>query len=366
MLNMNKKVAEEAEVLVLVVNGGIGRNIMATAVVRNLKKAYPDKKIVVMCGVPEIFLKNPNIYRVYSLANPVYFYEDFIKNRKSPVLNVEPYQHYDYTYKSRHFVQCWCEMLNIECDSVYPEMFFTEMENKLAENFVKLFDRPFVLCQFEGGKIPEGKDEKNRIIARNAMYRRSLPEQLQVKIVDELNTMGFKVGVVAHENVYIPGCCDRIFYPTRAVIALSQYATAMIVIDSFLLHGSAVFQKPALALWSGTSPEQLGYDCHVNLRNKVCDTPECHRPNSYFFDIEPNGYQWECSHNNKCCDYEPKTVIEAFDQMTGGLRGQIKAIGAPLPVLPDGFNPYDKKECPDCDKHSKEKNAEKTPVEIKI
>jgi hypothetical protein len=350
---MNTKAVEEAEFLILNVQGGIGRNIMATAVVRNLKKAYPDKKLIVMCGCPELFLKNPNVYRVYSLMNPIYFYEDFIKNRKTLMLNVEPYQHFDYVYKKKHFVECWCEMLGIPCDSIYPEIFLTKVEKELAEYHLKCYGTTMVLCQFEGGKVPEGKDPKSRIASRSAMFRRSLPEKVQTEIVDALNTLGFKVGCVVAGNTYITGCCERIEYPLRAVIALIPYVAGIITIDSFLMHASACYKRQALSLWSGTNPDVLGYDCHVNLRKNVCETPECHRPNSYLFDIEPNGYQWECSVDNKCCDYTAQEVIEAFDKMTNGLRGVSQLEKKLLPEVPTGINPYEKSDCPDCDKGKK-------------
>jgi hypothetical protein len=355
---INKRAMEEAEFLVFNVSGGIGKNIMATAVVRSIKKAYPDKKIVVMCGCPEIFMKNPNVYRIYGMQAPVYFYDDFIKNRKSAFLNVEPYQHFDYVYKRRHLVEVWCEMLGVDCDSIYPEIFLTKAEHDLAQYHLKCYGRTMVLCQFEGGKVPEGKDDKSRIASRNAMFRRSLPEKVQTEVVDALNVMGFKVGCVVAGNTYITGCCERIEYPLRAVIALLPYVAGVIAIDSFIQHACACFKKQALVLWSGTSPVVLGYDCHNNIRREVCETPECHRPNSFFYDFEPNGYQWECSIDNKCCDYTAKEVIEEFDKMTNGLRG-VSSLPSPelSPDIIKGVNPYDKDSCPDCDKHKKSQES---------
>jgi len=350
---INKVSVEEAEFLVLIINGGIGRNIMATAIVRNLKKAYPDKKLVVVCGCPEIFLQNPHIYRVYSLSNSVYFYEDFIQHKKSAIVSVEPYQHFDYVYKKKHFVECWCDMIGIPCDNIYPEIFLCDIEKTLAQWHLKTFDRPMVLCQFEGGKVPEGKDNKSRISARNAMYQRSIPEELQVKIVDQINTFGFKTGVVAHENQYVAGCCERISYPIRAIIALLPYVAGVICIDSFLMHGCAMFKKKAVTIWGGTSPDVLGYDYQTNLRKQACVTPECHRPNSFLFDIEPNGYQWLCPSNMDCLKYSLDEVIEAWDKTYDGLGGKAQITTAEQPpVLPSGINPYDKTNCP-CDKDKK-------------
>ena len=122
MMN-NKKAIKEAKNIILWVTGGVGRNIMATAVVRNIKKAYPNKDLIVIAGCPDIFLRNPNIRRVLRMGQCFYFYEDYILNSKSFVINVEPYQSYDYIYKKKHFVECWCDLIGIPCDNIYPEIF---------------------------------------------------------------------------------------------------------------------------------------------------------------------------------------------------------------------------------------------------
>lgn len=340
MIGVSQESIDKARNIVLLVTGGIGRNIMATAVVRNLKKAYPKKRIVVVCGYPDIYLQNPHVYRTYGTGNTIFFYEDFIKDSESIVLNVEPYHHPDYVYKRKHFVECWCEMLGIPCDSVYPEMFFTDNELKLAEAHMVTYDKDLVMCHFEGGKVPEGADEKNRLIARNAMYARSIKSETQVKIVDALNMLNYRVGVVGHPNQYKPGCCDKIEYNTRAIIAMIPFAKYIIAIDSFLLHASACFKKPVIALWAGTSPITLGYPNDINIRRNVCETPECHRPNSFLFDITTSGYAWECPVNNICCDHSAEEVLKEFEKITGGKRGEPRK-STVSPVVAVGVNPYE-------------------------
>ena len=60
----------------MIVTGGIGRNIMATAVVKNLNTEFPEKDIIVVAGCPDVFLKNPNVKRIINIGQPYYFYED--------------------------------------------------------------------------------------------------------------------------------------------------------------------------------------------------------------------------------------------------------------------------------------------------
>jgi hypothetical protein len=56
----------------------------------------------------------------------------------------------------------------------------------------------------------------------------------------------------------------------------------------------------------------LGYDCHINLRQNECETPECHRPNSFFFDLTTTG-QWECPYGDLCVEnYDQQDILDAL------------------------------------------------------
>ena len=63
------------------IEGGIGKNIAATAVTAAYKKANPKRKIIVVTAWPEIWIKNPDIARFYSIGNTPYFYQDVIKDK---------------------------------------------------------------------------------------------------------------------------------------------------------------------------------------------------------------------------------------------------------------------------------------------
>ena len=326
-VKMTKKCEKGYQNIILFVTGGIGRNIMATAVVRNLKKAYPGKDIIVLAGCPEIFLKNPNVKRVLNFGQPLFFYEDYILKSKSLILSNEPYQSYDYIYKRKHFVECWCDQIGIPCDNPYPEIYFTDAEMRMAKLYLEKFDREMVLIQHCGGKAPPDKTEKEKIINKAGMYKRNLPEDMVTALVDGLIERGFMVGAVQQENQFLPAKAEKIMFPIRAVLALIPYVAEVIAIDSFLQHGTAIFKKKSLILWGGTNPKVLGYNSNVNLTKSVCDNPMCHRPNSYLFDFEPTGFMWDCSHNDKCMEYTAEEILKSFDEMTGGRHGRKKERG---------------------------------------
>jgi hypothetical protein len=202
------------------------------------------------------------------------------------------------------------------------------MEKSLAKDHLKKYAQPVVLCQFEGGKTPTEKSDKERIIARAGMYRRSLSEKCQTEIVEAIIERNYMPLVVAHENQFIPPKSERIFFPIRAILALIPNVKEVVCIDSFLMHGTALSKKKSIICWAGTNPDVLGYDFNVNLRRSVCETPECHRPNSYLFDVETSGYQWECPWNDKCTDYDSSEIVKAFDVITEGKKGDDPITGA--------------------------------------
>lgn len=313
-----KKQVEDADQIVLMVTGGIGRNIMATAVVRSIKEAYPGKDLVVAATCPDIFLKNPHVRRVVNIGSAAYFYEDYVEESKSVVFNVEPYISFDYLYRRKHFTECWCDMIDVSFTGPEPELYFTKNERRMAKLYLEGFDRKMVLFQHTGGKKPEDKSEKAKITARSAMYRRSIREEIVTEVTDGLVQRGFMVGSVGHDTQFHPGKAELVNFPIRSILALLVHIPHVICIDSFLVHGAEALGKRTLCLWGGTNPKVLGYEQHRNLTREACPTPMCHRPNTYLFDMQPTGYMWECPHDDTCMDYTSAEILKAFDEEAGG------------------------------------------------
>jgi len=299
--------------IVLVVDGGIGKNIVSTVIIRNIAKKYPNKRLIVIAGYPDIFLNNPHIYRVFKFNNPLYFYEDYIKNSKSHVIKIEPYYHADYLYKKRHLADVWCEMAGVPCDNITPELYFLENEKKMAQLFIeKNKDKKIILLQCTGGINPDENTKEKQIASKASMYRRNLSIKTGKIITKQLNAKGYKVFSVQLPNQPKIEGTEICNFPIRSIMGLLPYVKGVICIDSFLQHAAAAVGKKALVLWGGTHPTCLGYPSNINLTREVCDNPFCHRPNSYMFDIQPHGFMWDCPHGDKCMDYNPNRIITAL------------------------------------------------------
>ena len=315
MVKLNKKVKN----IIFVVEGGIGKNIMATSVIKAFKEKYFDKNIIVVASSQEIFLYNSNVKRIFSFNNPLYFYDDYV-NEESVVFKYEPYLHYDYINKNKHLVECWGDYFDLEIKDIRPDLYFLKNEvessaiyyDKITNNGQK----ELILLQWIGGIIPNSTDrmQLNSNLAR--MYRRSLERETAQKITDILIDKGYVVGVVQKENYPIIKNAININFPLRSTLVLLLNAKTFIGIDSFLQHAAAsnFINKKGIVCWAGTSPKVLGYETHINLTKEVCPTPFCHRPNSYLFDVQPHGALWDCKYGEKCRKYSAEEIIKVFEE----------------------------------------------------
>jgi hypothetical protein len=326
MLNLEMLKNEKIKNLIVVSEGGVGKVICSTAVVKRLAEEFPEKKIIVITGYPDIFLYNPNVYKCFNFGNPLYFYDDYV-NPESFVIKVEPYTEYGYMFQSKHIIDTWCEMIGIERKGAMPEMFFMDNELGSSKAYVDKITnggkKKFIMLQWIGGLIPQAKDEIALIDALGRMHRRSLSKPTAQKLANKLIARDYVVGVVQHENFPELDGTTKLFFPNapvRGVIALLKHAEGFIGIDSFLHHASLIFNKKGVVVWGGTNPKKLGYDCHTNLTKEVCKTPFCHRPDSYVFDSTSIGSIWNCPYNTKCLNYDADEIIKAYEDLKLGER----------------------------------------------
>ena len=91
-----------SEFAVFNIEGGIGKHILSTAVVAAYKKNNPDKKVIVVCAWPEVYLHNKDVHRVYRLGNVPYFYQDYIVGKDTEVFAQEPYKQKSHISKNKH------------------------------------------------------------------------------------------------------------------------------------------------------------------------------------------------------------------------------------------------------------------------
>jgi hypothetical protein len=299
---------ETVENIVFICDGGIGKNIMATVVIRNIKEKYPDKKLIVVGGFADIFRHNPHIHRFYRAGDTQHFHEDYIEGNRSIVLKAEPYYHPDYLHSNgRHLTELWCEMLGLPYDNPIPEIYLTDKEKAEATDFQRGQNGPVMILQNNGGLPPNENGVK-----KVKMFVRDLDYKVARNIIDECKD---EYKIVQLRGKTQQGWKD-VLAPEgnlRQALQLIYGAQKFLLIDSFAQHAAAAFGKKAVVCWGATNPKLLGYEQHTNLtREKACPTPFCDRPNSFLFDQVTNNLQWECPHGEICTRHDEAEILIAL------------------------------------------------------
>lgn len=239
--------------VIFFLQGGIGKHIAATAVAENINKNYPDRKLIVICPYPEVFLNNPFVYRVYRSNSVQYFHEDFIKNKDTIFFGNEVYQSNEYVVENKHLIESWCNMFGLKYNGENPRLFLNQIELIEADRKFKR-NKPIFLIQTNGGG--DGSLIYN--------WSRDLPAEYAKEIVniykDKYHIFHIRRAdqLNLEHTEYANGHIREIF----ALIAISD---KRLLIDSFAQHTSAALLKPSVVTWVATSPDKLGYNIHANI-----------------------------------------------------------------------------------------------------
>jgi hypothetical protein len=271
------------------IEGGIGKNIVATNVARNIKKTYPDRELVVVSPYPEVFVHNPDVYRVYKTGMCPYFYEDYIKDKDTIVFKHEPYNSNEVITRKSNLAKAWCKSLDLEYDVNKPVLNFNQIEQQNALLLQQTYSngKPMVAVQINGGI---GNSPRHI----NFNWFRDLPPQYVQPIINKYKDIFTFIQIRANHQIQLENCTQVDLSLREIFLLLSQCKTAL-TIDSVTQHVMATFQKPSLVCWIGNSPIVYGYSMHTNVMSNL----EFKHDNleSYLdpYPLQTQGHQ--CPHN---------------------------------------------------------------------
>lgn len=266
--------------------GGLGKVVASTAVVRNIKATYPDHKIIVVTPWPEVYLNNPHVWRVFRSGNNPYFYKDYIKDRDSIVLKGEPYFNTGHLYNKQHLIQSWCELHNLKYDkNNLPELYFTSAELAKARS-ESIRDKPILILQTNGGMY----DDPNKKYS----WTRDMPHNQAQILANELSKTYTVFHVTRKNGDKLANTETVNEVDKRTLMLLIAVSQKRVLIDSCCQHIAAALNLPSTVLWVGTHPEVFGYDLHKNfkpaLEMKETNTSYI---DSLFFDYDFTGPEYE-------------------------------------------------------------------------
>lgn len=290
------------------IEGGIGKNIVATNVARNIKKSHPDRELVVVSPYPEVFVHNPDVYRVYKTGMCPYFYEDYVKDKDTIVFKHEPYNSNEVITRKSNLAKAWCKSLDLEYDVNKPVLHFNQIEQQNALLLQQSYSngKPMVAVQINGGM---GSSPRHI----NFNWFRDLPPQYVQPIINKYKDIFTFIQIRANNQIQLENCTQVDLSLREIFLLLSQCKTAL-TIDSVTQHVMATFQKPSLVCWVGNSPIVYGYSMHTNVMSNLefkHDNPE-----SYLdpYPLQTQGHQ--CPHNyNAGALFNQETLDREFEKL---------------------------------------------------
>ena len=211
--------------LLLHINGGIGKCIMATAVVRSYKAAYPEAKVVVVSGYPEVFINNPDVYKNFPFATP-YLWQDYYSQPGWQVSAHDPYMEEAWIKNEKvHLVDIWCGLLGVKSIQKTPLLYFAGPEVDELNSFIKV-DKPLMVVQSTGGANP----------AARSWTRNPPPSELD-EFLGQFKDTHFVAHLCLPETPVLANVHQRIeTLNRRQAMCLIHYCAEFVGIDSYGQH----------------------------------------------------------------------------------------------------------------------------------
>lgn len=286
------------------IQGGLGKNIAATALISDIKKKYSDRKLIMVVSWPEIFLNHPDIDKVYTLGNTPYFYETYIENKDVLIFMHEPYHQTGHITRKKHLLENWCDLLDIKFNNQQPYVPINYPQSDLPALWSR--PKPILLLQTTGGPSKDPQQSKPNPYS----WTRDIPLPLAQKIVDKYSSKYHIIHITKSEGYNLEKV-ERFDQQLNNIELFSLVASSSkrILIDSALQHAAAALQLPSSVLWIGTSPKVFGYNLHNNIQAKKPEKAN-QLINSYTFDFQFDYNMQECPYMSLDQMFNIKEVLE--------------------------------------------------------
>lgn len=240
--------------IIFQIDGGLGKNIMATAVLKAIKNQYRKANIIVVTGYPDVFANNPNVNKVLASGNTVGIYKNYIMNKDAKVFIADPYSTSDFITESKHLIQIWCEMFGVQYNGEMPELFLTKAEKQYFEPFYKL-DKPIFAIQPNGGAMNQ---------PLKYSWTRDIPQPIIQQVINHFAN-DYYVLHIKREDQLIYDNTLQALDGFRSIAVLLTMSEKRLLIDSSSMHIATALNLPSVVTWVGTNPKVFGFDIHKNI-----------------------------------------------------------------------------------------------------
>ena len=239
------------------IEGGLGKSIMATAIVKVIKKHYKNANLIVITGYPDIFLNNPDVFEIHNINQINGLYLKLIKDQKCKIFTEDPYRNSDFiTEQSIPLLKTWCKIYGLNYNNEQPQIYLTQPEIDYFTPFYKT-DKPILAIQPHGG--PEG-------LGYQYSWTRDIPS-INVNEIIEYYKDDYTIIHIKRPDQIIYENTLQALDGFRSIAILLQIADKRLLIDSFTQHLAAALNKKSTVCWISTKPEIFGYKHNINIKS---------------------------------------------------------------------------------------------------
>jgi hypothetical protein len=251
---IENKIKEDDKYIIFESAGGHGKQIQATAVIRAIKKQYPDRKIIWVTPWDGPAFYNPNVFRFFNHGQMQYF-RDYLKD-DTIIMKHDPYGETNHILRKEHLTESWCNLFKIPFDGHKPELYLNPRELEIARDKIKPDNRPIMLLQTHGGS-PTGQYSKKS-------WYRDMPVEIAQKLVNYFAKSYRILHIKTPDQPVLQGV-EMLNLPFRELYAVFPLSTKRLFIDSFAQHTAAALGLQSTVCWIGNTDKVFGYPEHINI-----------------------------------------------------------------------------------------------------
>ena len=260
------------------VEGGLGKNVMLTAILAELKEKGGYDEMYVISPYNDVFKACPAVTDSF-VPGASALYQELVLDPDCDVLWKEPYSNGRFIKKQCHLFDAWMEEFGYTLDKAGDE-YVPDLSNTakafpaiavLAEGKKEEWRRNYCIVQFTGGQSPLTPlidQNGNQIPYQNAQEAIKRNYHAGQQVIDLLRKKWGPDTTIVHfalSNEPFFSDTVRVEIPYLTYHLLASEAKEIVCIDSSLQHLATGVSNNVTVVWGETRPEHFGYACNRNV-----------------------------------------------------------------------------------------------------
>ena len=240
--------------IIFQIDGGLGKSIMGTAMVKVIRKRYKNAHIIVVTAYPDVFLNNPYINECFKVEQMGGAYLKYIKDKDCKLFLEDPYRNHSFLTEKEHLFKTWCKIYGLHYNNEQPQLYLTQPEIDYFKPFYNV-EKPIFVIQPNGG--PQGQ-------GFNYSWTRDIPVPIVNDIIQHYKEE-YTIVHIKRQDQYQYADALSALDGFRSIAILLQLSKKRLLIDSFTQHLAAAMNVKSTVCWVTTKPKIFGYKIHDNV-----------------------------------------------------------------------------------------------------